>query len=261
MIAPTGSYEAVLHRQGFRLVAGADEAGRGALAGPLVAAAVILPCDWVPEGLNDSKLLTALQRERLYAEILAKAVSLGVFRTSCKRLDVVGLQRANLAALRGALRKLAPRPDYILVDGFVLRRMPVPCLRVVKGDQVCASVAAASVVAKVTRDRMMIRADRRYPGYDFANNKGYRAPVHLEALRRLGPCEIHRRCFAPVSQVESGPRLSDVMDDGAEESGTATRGEVALRVEHPTDGRGRADRPVSAASLSKPAAETGGTSP
>ncbi|MDQ3932735.1 MAG: ribonuclease HII [Actinomycetota bacterium] len=204
MIAPTGNYEAVLNRQGFGLVAGADEAGRGALAGPLVAAAVILPCGWVPEGLNDSKLLTALQRERLYAEILEHAVSCGVFRTSCKRLDAVGLQRANLAALRGALRKLDPKPDYILVDGFALARMPVPCLRVVKGDQVCTSVAAASVVAKVTRDRIMLRAHRRYPGYDFANNKGYRAPAHLEALRRLGPCEIHRRCFAPVSQVEAG---------------------------------------------------------
>lgn len=204
MSAPTGTYEAVLHRQGFRLVAGADEAGRGALAGPLVAAAVILPPGWVPRGLNDSKLLTVAQRERLYGEILDQAVTLGVFRVSRKRLDAVGLQRANLAALRSALRKLDPMPDYILVDGFVLRRMPVPCLRVVKGDQVCASVAAASVVAKVTRDRIMVRADRRYPGYDFVNNKGYRAPTHLEALRRLGPCELHRRCFAPVSQVSPG---------------------------------------------------------
>lgn len=210
--APSGAYEATLHQQGFRLVAGADEAGRGALAGPLVAAAVILPPGFRPDGLNDSKLVSAPERERLYDAILAEAVAVGVARVSHTRLDAVGLQRANLAALRGALRKLAPAPDYILVDGYHLSRLWVPSLRVVKGDRVCVSVAAASIVAKVTRDRIMLRADRRYPGYGFASNKGYRAPEHLEALRRLGPCAFHRRCFAPVSQA-LGTTFDDEMDE------------------------------------------------
>jgi ribonuclease HII len=198
---PTGNYEASLHRQGFELVAGADEAGRGALAGPLVAAAVVLPPGWIPDGLNDSKLVAPTERERLYAEIVAAAVSVGVYRIGHVRLDGLGLQRANIAALRAALNKLDPRPEFVLVDGFHLARVAVPCLRVVKGDQVCTSVAAASIVAKVTRDRIMVRADRRYPGYGFASHKGYRSPEHLGALRRHGPCDIHRRRFTPVSQA------------------------------------------------------------
>lgn len=210
MDAPTGVFEEALHRCGFGMVAGADEAGRGALAGPLVAAAVMLPPGWIPEGLNDSKLVTPQERERLYREILAHALAVGVYRVSHTKVDGIGLQRANLLALRNALAKLSPGPSYILVDGFALRRMPVPCLRMVKGDQISSCVAAASIIAKVTRDRMMVRAARRYPGYDFASNKGYRSPVHLEALGRLGPCEIHRRCFAPVSQAAGrspdGPR-------------------------------------------------------
>lgn len=199
---PTGRYESVLHRSGFRLVAGTDEAGRGALAGPLVAAAVVLPEGWLPDGLNDSKLVPPTERERLYGEIVHHAVAVGVFRISHRRLDDIGLQRANLTALRSALRKLEPAPDFVLVDGFRLKRLPVPSLRVVKGDQVCSSVAAASIIAKVTRDRIMVRADRRYPGYGFASNKGYRAPEHLDALGRLGPCDIHRRRFAPVAAAE-----------------------------------------------------------
>ncbi|MGH3440954.1 MAG: ribonuclease HII [Nitriliruptorales bacterium] len=202
--APTGDYETTLVEQGFELVAGADEAGRGALAGPLVAAAVILPPDWVPDGLNDSKLVPPTVRERLHDEILENAVSVGVYRVTHRRLDSIGLQRANLAALRGALNKLEPSPEFVLLDGFRLKRLPVPALRIVKGDQVCTSVAAASIIAKVTRDRIMRRAHRRYPGYGFASNKGYRAPEHLEGLRQLGPCELHRRCFAPVAAAAGG---------------------------------------------------------
>ncbi|HEX2028241.1 MAG TPA: ribonuclease HII [Nitriliruptorales bacterium] len=212
--APTGDYEAVLHARGFRRVAGADEAGRGALAGPLVAAAVVLPPGWVPDGLNDSKLVPPAERDRLYDEIVAHALAVGVFRISHTRLDQIGLQRANLAALRAALNKIDPDPEYVLVDGFALRRLPVPCLRVVKGDQVCTSVAAASIVAKVTRDRIMVRADRRYPGYGFASHKGYRSPQHLAALRELGPCDIHRRCFAPVSLARYLPTMGDLDDAG-----------------------------------------------
>lgn len=216
VLAPTGHYESVLHGQGFGTVAGADEAGRGALAGPLVAAAVVLPVGWVPDGLNDSKLVPPAERERLYDEIVANAVAVGVYRVSHRRLDDIGLQRANITALRRAFGKLGVPPDFALVDGFRLRRMPCPTLKVVKGDQVCTSVAAASIVAKVTRDAIMVRADRRYPGYGFANNKGYRAPEHLSALRRLGPCEIHRRCFAPVADA-AGVRVTDLGPAGTHE--------------------------------------------
>lgn len=199
MTPPTGDLESALRIQGFGAVAGVDEAGRGALAGPLVAAAVILPSGWIPEGLDDSKLVPPTERERLYGEIRASARAIGVHRITQRRLDRVGLQRANILALREAIKKLAPQPAYTLVDGFALDRTAMPCLRIVKGDEFCASVAAASIIAKVTRDRMMVRAARRYPGYGFARNKGYRAPEHLAALDQLGPCEIHRRCFAPVA--------------------------------------------------------------
>lgn len=218
--SPAGTYEAVLHRQGFRLVAGIDEAGRGALAGPLVAAAVILPVGWVPDGLADSKLLTPAQRDRLYVEITAGAVAVGVRRVTPQRLDRVGLQRANLVALRGAYKKLDPAPDYVLVDGFALDRMVVPTLKMVKGDRISTAVAAASVVAKVTRDRYMIRAAKRYRGYGFVSNKGYRAPTHLEALRHRGPCPLHRRWFAEVAAVVGPP-------DGSVEAPSADPGSSA----------------------------------
>ena len=198
-----GALEAALHSRGFEHVAGADEAGRGAFAGPLVAAAVVLPPGYVPEGLRDSKLLTPLQRERLFAEIQEHALAIGVQRIRPDRIDVIGLQRANLLALRGALNKLRTRLDYVLVDGFRLRLRP-PSLRVVKGDMVCSSVAAASVIAKVTRDRAMVRLARRFPGYDFESNKGYRAPAHVAALWRMGPSPVHRRCFAPVRWASRG---------------------------------------------------------
>lgn len=200
MTAPLGGLEAALASQGFRYVAGTDEAGRGALAGPLVAAAVVLPHGWVPEGLRDSKLLTARQRSRLYDEIRANAVAVAVKRVTPERLDVVGLQRANLSALRESVAKLDVTPDYVLVDGFSLR-LDTPSLRVVKGDMVCASVAAASVIAKVTRDRHMIRMAKRYPGYGFERHKGYAAAEHVDSLERLGPTPIHRHCFVRVAQL------------------------------------------------------------
>lgn len=201
MTLPLGHLDAVLRDRGFRLVAGVDEAGRGALAGPLVAAAVVLPPDWVPEGLRDSKLLTPKQRDRLYDEIHAGALAVGVKRITNERLDRIGLQAANIRALQVALRKLDVDPDYVLVDGLFRLRLRVPSLRVIKGDRVSANVAAASVIAKVTRDRMMKRLARRHRGYGWERNKGYSAPEHLEALDRLGPSPAHRRCFATVAQM------------------------------------------------------------
>lgn len=208
-----GCVEAVLRRQGFELIAGVDEAGRGALAGPLVAAAVVLPPGFVPDGLRDSKLLTPLQRERLYAEITSRALAVGVRRVRPKKIDEHGLQRANVKALQRALAKLHVDPDYVLVDGLFKLRLRCPSLRVIKGDRVSANVAAASVVAKVTRDRAMVRLARRFPAYAFERNKGYGAPEHLRALDREGPSEVHRRCFAPVAQLRLDLDGAEALDE------------------------------------------------
>lgn len=196
-----GRIDRRLRDAGFATIAGCDEAGRGALAGPLVAAAVVLPPDWVPEGLTDSKLVSATTRERLYAEIRDNALAIGVRRIKPDRIDRIGLQRANIEALQLALRKLEVDVDYVLVDGLFRLRLHTPHLRVIKGDQVSSSIAAASIIAKVTRDRAMVRLARRHPEYGWASNKGYAAPDHREALDRLGPTAQHRRCFAPVAQL------------------------------------------------------------
>lgn len=196
-----GHLEEVLRDRGFRTIAGVDEAGRGALAGPLVAAAVVLPEGWVPEGLRDSKLLSAKQRDRLFDEIHEGALAVGVKRIRPERIDRIGLQTANIRALQVALRKLDANPDYVLVDGLFKLRLRTPSLRVIKGDCVSTSVAAASIVAKVTRDRMMKRLARKHRGYGFEQNKGYGAPEHMAALDQLGPSPVHRRCFAPVAQT------------------------------------------------------------
>jgi ribonuclease HII len=194
-------YERRLRGAGFRVVAGVDEAGRGALAGPLVAAAVVLPEGFDPEGLEDSKLLTPLQRDRMYARIREEAEAISVCRAMPGRIDRSGLHRTNLRLLRRALILLPVRPEYILTDGFPVPRLPVPSLGMRKGDMVTASVAAASVVAKVTRDRAMSRYHRRFPLYGFNTNRGYGTAAHWEALFRFGPCSIHRRSFKGVMEA------------------------------------------------------------
>jgi ribonuclease HII len=192
-------YEGALRAQGFDRIAGADEAGRGALAGPLVAAAVILPDGFDREGINDSKLLTAAQRERQFERIRA-ACLIAVRKIEPGVLDERGLHRSNLALLRRCVKALDPVPDYVLTDGFPVARMPCPSLGIKKGDTVAASIAAASIVAKVTRDRIMRRLHRRYPDFNFAENKGYGTPEHWIALDRHGPSDIHRLSFAGVGQ-------------------------------------------------------------
>lgn len=194
-------YERRLRGAGFRVVAGVDEAGRGALAGPLVAAAAVLPEGFDPEGLEDSKLLTLLQRERMYARIQEEAVAIAVCRALPGRIDRSGLHKTNIRLLRRALSMLPVRPEYILTDGFPIPRLPVPSLGMRKGDMVTASVAAASVVAKVTRDRAMNRYHRRFPQYGFNTNRGYGTAAHWEALFRFGPCPIHRRSFKGVAEA------------------------------------------------------------
>jgi ribonuclease HII len=192
--------ERSLHRRGFSAVAGADEAGRGACAGPLVAAACMLPSGRrgrVP-GLADSKLLTAAARERVYAEVLDRAVAWSVVVIPVEDLDARGMHVTNIEALRRAVCMLDPGPDYVLTDGFPVPGLARPGLAVWKGDRVAACVAAASVLAKVTRDRMMLELHERFPEYDFAGHKGYITDVHSAALERHGPCPEHRMRFVNV---------------------------------------------------------------
>lgn len=200
--------ERALRRRGFEYVAGADEAGRGACAGPLVVAAVILPDGRRGEvpGLADSKLLTPTSRERVYAEVVARALAFAVVTLGSDEVDSRGLHVCNLAGMRRAVATLAVRPDYVLSDGFRVDGLDAPTLAVWKGDQVAACVAAASVVAKVTRDRMMRELDLRWPGYGFAEHKGYVTPEHGAALTRYGPCPEHRRSYANVAAVLGGRR-------------------------------------------------------
>jgi ribonuclease HII len=224
-----GRYERQLRGQGFRLIAGADEAGRGALAGPLVAAAVVLPEDFGLDGLNDSKLLGRRQREEACARIRERALAVAVCRATPSRIDNRGLHRTNLWLLRRAIRRLDIAPDYVLTDGgWPIRGLDLPCLAIKKGDAVTASVAAASIVAKVSRDAMMDRYHRRFPAFGFDHNRGYGTPEHLEVLRRLGPTPIHRLSFRNVGQAglfdpdgpattgSTGSEDADRWDDGPE---------------------------------------------
>jgi ribonuclease HII len=192
--------ERSLRRRGFTAVAGADEAGRGACAGPLVAAACVLPDGRrgrVP-GLADSKLLTAAARDRVYAEVVDRAVAWSVVVIPVAELDERGMHVTNLEALRRAVWTLDPAPDYVLTDGFPVSGLARPGLAVWKGDRVSACVAAASVLAKVTRDRIMAELHEQWPEYDFAGHKGYITDVHTAALRRHGPCPEHRMRFVNV---------------------------------------------------------------
>ncbi|MGY1722550.1 ribonuclease HII [Blastococcus sp. SYSU DS0533] len=217
--------ERALRRRGFEAIAGADEAGRGACAGPLVAAACILPAGRrgrVP-GLADSKLLTAAARERAYDEIVDRAVAWSVVVLPVDDLDARGMHVTNIEALRRAVCTLDPGPDYVLTDGFPVPGLARPGLAVWKGDRVAACVAAASVLAKVTRDRIMLELHERWPEYDFAGHKGYITDVHTAALERHGPCPAHRMRFVNVRSARdahaarathltgSGP----MVDDGA----------------------------------------------
>ncbi len=204
----TAILEDRLRKVGFARVAGVDEAGRGALAGPLVAAAVILPAKCPIEGLADSKLLTPERREELAVQI----------RAGPDTIDRIGLQRTNLALLAKALRLLPGGFDYGLADGFPLGDgLPGPVLGVRKGDQVIACVAAASIIAKVSRDRIMVGAARRYRGYGFQRHKGYGTDEHWTALRKLGPSAYHRYSFAGVAAPWAAPPRVTVDEQARQE--------------------------------------------
>lgn len=198
-------YERALRRAGLAPIAGVDEAGRGACAGPLVAAAVILPegrAGIVP-GLADSKLLTEKSRERCYDQVVRRALAWSVVVVPAAECDRLGMHVANVEALRRALFRLDVRPGYVLTDGFPVDGLGVPGLAMWKGDRVAACISAASVLAKVTRDRLMVGLDREYPSYDFAIHKGYITSLHSERLSVLGPCPEHRTRFINVRNAAS----------------------------------------------------------
>lgn len=193
-----------LFAAGARLVAGVDEAGRGPLAGPVVVAAVILPPDYWPDGLNDSKQVAQETRERLEAEILAEAVAWAVEVVPVEVIDAINILQATHRGMRDALTALSPVPEIALIDGLPLPHPPIPQQNLIDGDARSASIAAASILAKVCRDRLMVDLHAQYPGYGFDKHKGYPTPDHLAALRRLGASPAHRRSFAPVQACLQG---------------------------------------------------------
>lgn len=224
-----GLLEARLGDRGFTRVAGTDEVGRGALAGPLVAGAVVLPVGAEIPGLRDSKLCTRAQREKLAEQIYEVALSVSIVRVQPWKIDRAGLQKCNLQALRKALNGLEVAPDYVLVDCFKLKRLPYPALAVKKGDVVSKAVAAASIVAKVHRDAAMRRYHRKHPRYGFATNVGYGTREHWDALNEWGPCDIHRRSFYGVLGFPDdggSRRKADNEDEKSAESGVIEAGEV-----------------------------------
>lgn len=194
-------YESDLARRGYKLVAGVDEVGRGALAGPLVAAAVILRPDARIAGINDSKKLSSSERERLSEAIKEVAVAWAVARVTQAEIDEAGLQLSNIAALRRAVERLEPLPDYVICDGFKVECGNIPGIALIKGDSISQTVAAASILAKVFRDRLMLDYHAEHPDYGFNVNKGYGTSEHIEAIKKTGPCALHRRSFYPISEL------------------------------------------------------------
>lgn len=188
-------------------VCGVDEAGRGPWAGPVSAAAVILNPRKVPKGLNDSKVLTAKARDELEVEIKAKALAWCVGFASVEEINELNILHATGLAMRRAVSGLQSAAAFALVDGNYAFPLPCPVKTVIGGDGLSCSIAAASILAKVARDRLMIEMDMTYPGYGFAAHKGYHAPVHVEALRRLGPCAIHRSSWSPIRAILEGGEL------------------------------------------------------
>lgn len=179
----------------FELICGVDEAGRGPLAGPVCAAAVILPKGLVIPGLNDSKKLSDKRRRELFPIIQQEAVSFGIAFASQEEIDEINILQATFLAMRRAMGQLNPQPEFALIDGNRETDFGVPCKTVIKGDSLSANIAAASVLAKVTRDNWMMEAAEKYPGYGFEIHKGYGTKAHYAALEKLGPCPIHRRSF------------------------------------------------------------------
>jgi len=197
-------HERQARAEGYNLIAGVDEVGRGPLAGPVVAAAVILPPDLEPVGINDSKSLTDARRREALAMIAASGADIGLGVVSVEEIDRVNIYKANLLAMRLAVEDLVRKPDFVLVDGRPAPGLGVPQRAIVKGDRLSMSIAAASIVAKVVRDQMMLEFDKKYPQYMFAKHKGYGTAEHMALIKENGVCPIHRRSFAPVRESLQG---------------------------------------------------------
>jgi ribonuclease HII len=193
-------FEKAAYSNGFTCVAGIDEAGRGPLAGPVIAAAVILPAGLLMDGVDDSKKLTPDKREKTFEVIMAQALAVGVGIMSPAEIDRINILQATRSAMLAAVQQLSLRPDYLLIDGISTIDSAVSQKTIKKGDSLSLSIAAASIVAKVTRDRLMIEMDTEFPGYGFAGHKGYGSAAHLDAIRRLGPSPIHRLTFGGVKE-------------------------------------------------------------
>lgn len=194
--------EEMLRNKGCQFICGVDEVGRGPLAGPVVAAAVILPDDLELDGLDDSKKLSPLRRNKIFEQIINSDTICAVGIIDNESIDKINILKASLMAMRKAVMDLKKSPDFVIVDGnFPIPKLDYPQFAVVKGDSRCSSIAAASVVAKVTRDRIMEKYDAMYPGFSFSKHKGYPTAEHIEELRREGPCDIHRKSFKPVAEI------------------------------------------------------------
>lgn len=191
-------YEKELYKKGIKYIAGVDEVGRGPLIGAVVAAAVILPNDFYLEGLTDSKKLSEKKREAFYKVIMNKALSVGIGIVSEKRIDEINIYEATKEAMIMAINNLSIKPEHVLIDAMKLD-IDIDTTSIIKGDLLSVSISAASVVAKVTRDHMLIEMDREYPVYDLKNNKGYGTKKHIEAIKKYGICKYHRRSYKPVS--------------------------------------------------------------
>ncbi len=193
-------FEKMYYRRGYHRIAGVDEVGRGPLAGSVVAAAVILPRDGIGERLFDSKKISSKKREHLYESILVKAQGIGIGIIGQEEIDRLNILQATLKAMAVAIENLPTPPDFILIDGPHGLRLPIPQKPIRKGDQLSNSIAAASIVAKVTRDRMMLECHQKYPQYNFAKHKGYGTKEHRRAIEKFGICELHRKTFRGVKE-------------------------------------------------------------
>ena len=200
-VAALYEYERQAREEGFNLVAGVDEAGRGPLAGPVAVAAVILPKEIYLPYLNDSKKLSEKRREILFDMIKEQAVAYSVVFVDKNTIDRENIYQATQNGMYDAILKLNPKPDKILIDAMPLEKLPIPHLSIVKGDAKSASIAAASILAKVTRDRFMREMDAIYPEYGFKNHKGYGTKAHIEAIKKYGPCPLHRETFEPIKSM------------------------------------------------------------
>ena len=205
------SFERDAYQSGYRFIAGIDEAGRGPLAGPVVAAAVILPQDYHNSEIRDSKQLSAQKREKLHDVIMESALAVGVGVVEAAVIDKINILRATLKAMKEALRSLSPAPDFLLIDGITPLSLSTPQQTIVKGDSKSISIAAASIIAKVSRDRIMAIYHRQFPLYNFLKNKGYGTKEHREAIRRYGMCKIHRKSFKITDKL-SIPETGDLFD-------------------------------------------------